>query len=48
MHIDDSTINMPTMVKSRTPALSEVQTMIIPLSSLYPGERDIEAAPRRL
>jgi hypothetical protein len=48
MHIDDSTINMLTMVNSRTPALSEVQIMIIPLSSPYPGVRDIEAAPRRL
>jgi hypothetical protein len=48
MQIDDSTTNMPTMVNSRTPALSEVQIMITPLSSLYPGVRDIEAAPRRL
>jgi hypothetical protein len=30
MHIDDSMTNMPTMVNSRTPALSEVQIMIIP------------------
>jgi len=39
---------MPTIVYMRTPALSEVQIMIIPLSSLYLGVRDIEAVPRRL
>jgi hypothetical protein len=48
MHIDDSMTNMPTMVNSRTPALSEVQIMIIPLSNPYPAIRDIDAAPRRL
>jgi hypothetical protein len=48
MQIDDSTTNMPMTVNTRTPALSEVQIMIIPLSSPYPAVRDIEAAPRRL
>jgi len=48
MHIDDSTRNMPTMVYSSTPALFEVQIMMIPLSNLYPAVGDIGAAPRRL
>jgi hypothetical protein len=39
---------MPTIEYMRTPALSEVHIMIIPLSSLYLGVRDIEAAPHRL
>jgi hypothetical protein len=39
---------MPTMVYSRTPARSEVQIMIIPLSSLDPAGRNRGATPRRL
>jgi hypothetical protein len=39
---------MPTMLYSRTLARSEVQIMIIPLSSLDPTARDRGATPRRL